>query len=224
MGCLSNSIISAIAGGSSKLNEIATKSGIETGVCAKYIKVLLDLSIVKKETPLTEKSTKKTIYQIGDNFFRFWYRFVPMNMNAIISGRIEKTYPNTVRKYFSDYMGLIFEQMCKDYFLYYADELPFTLSDIGQWWGTDNAAKKEVQIDIVGTSSDSCEYIIGSCKYNNEKIGVDELELLRHYASVFGKGSRYHYYIFSKGGFTDGLRELGDKGEVSLFTLEDIYG
>ena len=107
--------------------------------------------------------------------------------------------------------------------LYYADDLPFTLFDIGQWWGTDNAAKKEVQIDIVGTSSDSSEYIIGSCKYKNEKIGVDELELLRHYASVFGKGNRYHYYIFSKGGFTDGLRELGDKGEIKLLTLEDIY-
>ena len=218
-----NSIISAIAGGSSKLNEIATKTGTETGVCAKYLKVLLDLGIVKKEMPVTEKSTKKTIYQLGDNFFRFWYRFVPMNMTAIISGRIGKSYPNTVKKYFSDYMGLVSEQMCRDYLLYYADNLPVTLADTGQWWGTDNAAKKEVQIDIVGTSADSNEYIIGSCKYKNEKIGVDEFELLKHYATVFGKGSLYHFYIFSKGGFTDGLHELGEKGEVKLLTLEDIY-
>lgn len=218
-----NSIISAIAGGSSKMNEIATKSGLETPVCSKYLKVLLDLGIVKKEMPITEKSTKKTIYQLGDNFFRFWYRFIPMNMTAIISGRIEKNYPNTVKRYFSDYMGLVFEQMCKDYLLYYADNLPITLSDIGQWWGTDSTTKKEVQIDIIGTSADSNEYIIGSCKYKNEKIGIDELELLRHYAGVFGKGSRYHFYIFSKGGFTDGLRELGEKGEVTLLTLEDIY-
>ena len=185
--------------------------------------MLLDLGIVKKETPITEKSTKKTIYQLGDNFFRFWYRFVPMNMTAIISGRIEKSYPNTIKKYFSDYMGLIFEQMCRDYLLYYAEDMPIILSDIGQWWGTDNAAKKEVQIDIVGTSADSDEYIIGSCKYKNEKIGIDELELLRHYAAVFGKGSRYYFYIFSKGGFTDGLLELGKKGAVKLLTLEDIY-
>ena len=40
------------------------------------------------------------------------------------------------------------------------------------------------------------EYIIGSCKYRNETIGVDELELLKHYATVFGKGKKYHYYIF----------------------------
>ena len=218
-----NSIISAIAGGSSKLNEIATKSGIENAICAKYLKVLLDLGIVKKGTPITEKSTKKTIYQLGDNFFRFWYRFVPMNMTAIISGRIEKSYSNTVKRYFSDYMGLVFEQMCRDYLLYYAEYMPIVLSDIGQWWGTDNAAKKEIQIDIVGTSADSDEYIIGSCKYRNEKIGIDELELLRHYAAAFGKGSRHHFYIFSKGGFTDSLLKLGEKGEVKLLTLKDIY-
>lgn len=218
-----NSIISAIASGSSKMNEIATKSGLETPVCSKYLKVLLDLGIVKKEMPITEKSTKKTIYQLVDNFFRFWYRFVPMNMTAIISGRIEKNYPNTVKRYFSDYMGLVFEQMCKDYLLYYAENLPITLFDIGQWWGTDSTTKKEVRIDIIGTSADSNEYIIGSCKYKNEKISIDELELLRHYAAIFGNGSRYHFYIFSKGGFTDSLRKLGEKGEVTLLTLEDIY-
>ena len=34
---------------------------------------------------------------------------------------------------------------------------------------------------------------------------MDELDLIQDYASVFGKGNNYHYYIFSKGGFTDGL-------------------
>ena len=67
---------------------------------------------------------------------------------------------------------------------------------MGQWWGTDAKEKKEVQIDIVGTPVEGKEYIIGSCKYRNETIGVDELELLKHYATVFGKGKKYHYYIF----------------------------
>ena len=205
------------------MNEIATKSGIETAICAKYLKVLLDLSIVKKEIPITEKTTRKTIYLLGDNFFRFWYRFVPINMTAIISGRIKNNYQSKVKRYFSDYMGLIFEQMCRDYLLYYADDLPITLSDIGQWWGTDKVTKREVQIDIVGSSSDDSEYLIGSCKYKSEKIGIDELELLKRYATIFGKGTQYHFYIFSKSGFTDGLRELGTKGKVTLLTLEDIY-
>ena len=97
------------------------------------------------------------------------------------------------------------------------------LSDVGQWWGTDSGAKKEVQIDIVGSPVEGDEYIIGSCKYRNDPIGVDELELIKHYADVFGKGKKYHFYIFSKSGFTKGLKELGDQGEVKLITLDDMY-
>ncbi len=220
---LYNSIISAIAGGASRSNEISTKVGIESAVCAKYLKVLLDLEIIKKETPITEKAGKKTIYTIGDNFFRFWYRFVPKNISAISAGRIEKIYDPLMKCHFSDYMGLVFEQMCKEYLLRYAEGLPIILSDVGQWWGTDAKVRKEIQIDIVGTPAEGNEYIIGSCKYRNEAIGVDELELLKHYADVFGKGEKYHYYIFSKGGFTQGLQDFAGKGEVTLLALNDLY-
>lgn len=218
-----NSIITAIAEGASRLNEIATKTGMETGPCTKYLKVLIELGIVRKETPITEKIGKKSIYMLEDNFFRFWYRFVPRNIAAINSGRIQKNYSETVKKYFPDYMGLIFKKMCRDYLLYYAENLPIALGDVGQWWGTDSAKKKQIQIDIVGMPADGEEYVIGSCKYRNEAIGVEELEFMKEYANVFGKGKKYHYFIFSKGGFSKGLQELGEQGKVTLLTLEDIY-
>lgn len=218
-----NSVITAIAGGASHANEIATKVGVESAVCAKYLKVLLDLGIIKKETPITEKPGKKTIYTIGDNFFRFWYRFVPQNTSAISAGRIEQIYEPVIKRHLSAYMGLVFEQMCREYLLRYANDLPILLSDVGQWWGTDSKAKKEVQIDIVGSPVEEDEYIIGSCKYRNAPIGMDELELIKHYADVFGKGKKYHFYIFSKSGFTKGLQELGNKGEVKLIMLDDMY-
>lgn len=94
---------------------------------------------------------------------------------------------------------------------------------LGNGGGNDAREKKEVQIDIVGTPVEGKEYIIGSCKCRNEPIGVDEFELLKHYAEVFGKGEKYHYYIFSKCGFAKGLQVLGDKGEVKLVTLQDMY-
>lgn len=218
-----NSVIAAVANGASRSNEIATKVGIESPICAKYLKVLTDLGILIKESPITEKHGKKTIYAIGDNFFRFWYRFVSGNMSAISAGRIESIYDSVIKKHYSDYMGQTFEQMCREYLFRYAKDLPVVLSDIGQWWGTDPEKKKEVQIDIVGTPAEGNEYIIGSCKYRNVPVGADELELLKQYAGVFGKGERYHYYIFSKSGFTQGLQELADKGEVKLVTLQDIY-
>ena len=144
-------------------------------------------------------------------------------MTAISSGRIANVYDRAVKAHLHGHMGLAFEEMCKEYLLYYADNLPIELSDIGQWWGSDKETHKEVQIDIVGCQTDSKEYLIGSCKYRNEKIGTDELELLRHYAAVFGKGSKYHYYIFSLGGFTDSLLICGKRGEVTLITLDEMY-
>ena len=218
-----NAIITAIAQGASRINDIALKTGQENSVVSKYLGTLIDLGIVKKETPVTEKIGKKTIYELADNFFRFWYRFVPANMSAIDSGRIQKSYANSIKKNLPDYMGLTFEHMCRDYLLYYEKELPIELNQVGQWWGTDNKNKKQVQIDIVGTPVEGDEYIIGSCKYQNEKIGLDELELIREYAQVFGKGKKYYYYIFSKGGFTEGLIQAKNRGEVKLIGLDDLY-
>lgn len=218
-----NSVISAIAAGASHSNEISTKVGVESGVCAKYLKVLLDLGILKKETPITEKSGKKTIYVIDDNFFRFWYRFVPRNMSVISAGRMRLVYEQAVKRFYPDYMGLVFEKMCQEYLLRYAKDLPILLSNVGQWWGTDSKTRREVQIDIVGAPVDGNEYLIGSCKYRNEKIGIEELELLRRYAAVFRQNGIFHYYIFSKGGFTPTLLEAEMQGEVTLFTLGDLY-
>lgn len=106
-----NAIIEAIVEGASRMNDIKMKVGEETSIISKYLKTLTDLGIVKKETPIAEKAGRKTIYLLADNFFRFWYRFVPVNMSAIDSGRITKIYPNAIKKRLSDYMGLIFENM-----------------------------------------------------------------------------------------------------------------
>lgn len=218
-----NSIIAAVAGGASHANEISTKVGLESGVCAKYLKVLLELGILKKETPITEKPGKKTIYAIDDNFFRFWYRFVPRNMSVIGAGRMRSLYELTVKPYYPDYMGLIFEKMCREYLMRYADYLPIVLSDVGQWWGTDAKTRKEIQIDIVGIPADGNEYLIGSCKYRNEKTGADELKLIQQYAQVFRRGAVFHYYIFSKGGFTEELIDAAKQENAVLLSLEDIY-
>ena len=223
---LYNSIITAVAEGASKLHEISSKVGMESGPCSKYLSVLMELGILKKETPITEKPGKKTIYLIEDNFFRFWYRFVPQNLSLISSGRFANAYERLVKSKLHDYMGLIFEKMCKEYLLRYAEDLPFEPADVGQWWGTDPAEKKQIQIDIVGVPIREVNkkvntYLIGSCKFKNEKVDVDELELLKHYAAVFDGKASFHYIIFSLGGFTDRLMQ--HRNQVRLITLADMY-
>ena len=152
----------------------------------------------------------------------------PKNIPAIISGKIETSFDRSVKSKLHDYMGLVFEKMCRDYLMRYSDDLPFDIAETGQWWGTDKTEKKEIQIDIVGVpvqddSVNISQYIISSCKFKNSKVDTDELELLKKYASVFGKGEKYYYYIFSIGGFTDKLISAAEEQGVKLVTLEDMY-
>lgn len=79
-----NAIITAVATGSSRMSEIATKIGETTSVCSQYMKNLINLGLIRKETPYGEKESRKSIYAIADNMFRFWYRFIPDN-NSIIA-------------------------------------------------------------------------------------------------------------------------------------------
>lgn len=54
------------------MSEIATKVGESTTTCTAYIKNLINLGIIKRETPYGEKTSKKTIYSIEDNMFYFY--------------------------------------------------------------------------------------------------------------------------------------------------------
>ena len=106
-----NAIMTAIASGYSKMNEIASKVGEDSSVCAIYLKNLITLGIVKKETPFGEKAGRKTIYSMEDPMFRFWYRFVPPNISLIARGAAELAY-NRIAPELSAYMGGIFEEIC----------------------------------------------------------------------------------------------------------------
>ena len=214
-----NTIITAIASGKTKMSEISTTAGIESGLCSKYINNLISLGILKRETPITNPSTKRPIYLIDDELFRFWYYFIPKSMAAIVSGRIVDSYAETVKKHLSDYMGLVFEKMCRDFILNRYKGLTFFIGEIGQWWGSDRVEKQQVQIDVVATSSDGAEVLFGSCKFKNNKVGIDELELIKRYAKVMNPRCKPQYYLFSKSGFTENLM---NQAGVTLISLDEM--
>ncbi len=62
------------------------------GICAMYLKNLINLGIVQKERPYGEKASRKSIYSIEDNMFRFWYRFVFENNSIIARGVMDVVY------------------------------------------------------------------------------------------------------------------------------------
>jgi len=171
-----NGIIEAIAHGASRLNEISTECGIESNKCAKYLSSLQALGIIKKELPVTESLSKKSIYVLNDYMFRFWYRFVFPNMSAVVSELGENVYAHTVEPQLSGYMGLAFEEICKQYLLVETKNgsLPFFVGKLGRWWGNNPGLKRQEEIDILGFHDNNA--IFCECKWTNAPMDSDVLD------------------------------------------------
>ncbi len=216
-----NAVITAIATGSSRMNEISNKIDEDTSVCATYIKNLIMLGIVKKESPYGEKSSRKTIYSIEDNMFRFWYRFVPENTSIISRGAADLAY-SRIAPELSSYMGSVFEEICRQYLwkLLLEGKCAVNFSDIGRWWGANPKTKSQEEIDIIGADKNSA--LFAECKWTNEKVGLSVLETLVERSTLFNYNKKY-FYLFSKTGFTKGcIDRSAEMGNVALITYEDM--
>ncbi len=217
-----NVIIESIASGASRLNEIATRSAMESSKCAKYLAALLSLGLVSKEYPYGETISKKSIYKLEDQMFRFWYRFVFPNISAITAGLGGDVFEYEVKEQLNAYMGLVFEDICKQWLFEQAKEnaLPFFIGNIGRWWGANPATKSQEEIDIMAVRNDSA--LFAECKWRNADIGIDVLRELRRKSEVFSYKD-VHLYIFAKNGFTAELRHAsGDGGGVRLICFGEM--
>ncbi len=216
-----NAVITAIATGASKMNEISNKIDEDTSVCATYIKNLITLGIVKKESPYGEKTTRKTIYSIEDNMFRFWYRFVPENTSIISRGAADLAYKRIAPE-LSTYMGSVFEEICRQYLwkLLLSGKCAVNFSDIGRWWGANPKTKTQEEIDIMGADKNSA--LFAECKWTNERVDLGVLETLVERSELFPYKKKY-YYLFAKTGFTKGcMDQAAEMGNVTLVTYEEM--
>jgi len=220
---LYNSIIEAIAMGSSKLNEISTKVGINTDKCSKYISTLIELKILEKVTPIELKAkSRKSIYKIKDNFFRFWYRFVFSNKALIEQGLLDEVVKNKIKPIMNDFLGIVYEEVCIDYLkiLNRNKKLPFVFEKIGKWWGNNPIKKREEEIDIVAIGNDNV--IFGECKWQNRKIDMAILNNLIEKGRLFDYKNKY-YILFSKSGFTSEVVKFAEQSNnIILVKNSDI--
>jgi len=217
-----NAIIAAIATGSSRLSEISSKVGEVTSTCSAYLHNLISLGIVKKETPVTEKPSRKTIYVIADNMFRFWYKFIPANMSIIQNGMVELAYKN-ISEQLPAFMGMVFEEICKQYLwkLNREGKAAMTFTHLGRWWGGDAKTKTKAEVDILAIA-DKASALFGECKWTNEDVDAKVLDTLLQRSELF-PFSRKHFYVFAKNGFNSAcVKRARVLGNVTLLTHEEI--
>ncbi|MCK5722204.1 MAG: ATP-binding protein, partial [Gammaproteobacteria bacterium] len=83
-------ILKYLSLGYNRQGEISSVTGIEKGNLSKYLSVLEKLHIIEHILPLGMR--KRGIYEINDQFFRFWFRFVYPNRSDLEIGLVDEVF------------------------------------------------------------------------------------------------------------------------------------
>ena len=217
-----DAIIQAMASGKSKISEIASSTSIPASNTKTYLNKLISLGVVKRKLPFGETGNKKAIYELCDQMFRFWFRFIPQNMGLIQNGMSDVAY-SRIKDQLGDYMGSVFELICKQfiYKLARCGKLDVLPAKVDSWWGADKRTQQQEEIDIIVDDAQGSS-IFCECKWRNEPTSLSVLEKLIHRSELFQRQNK-KYMFFSKRGFTDAcIKESAARGDVSLCTFKDM--
>ncbi len=159
------SILSLIA--SSKTSRSQIESVLEKNIGGYLDKLENDYTLIKKIKPIFSKEGSRVVkYEIIDNYFNFWFRFIYKYKSAIEIENYEFV-KDIIRRDFSMYSGKFLEK----YFIEKL-ELEKNYSQLGTYWEKSN----QNEIDIVALNELEKNVLIAEVKLNAKKIDIGFLE------------------------------------------------
>jgi AAA+ ATPase superfamily predicted ATPase len=217
------SILQSIAFGNTRMNDIVQRTGIERGPASKYLSVLQELRLIERETPVTEKhpeKSRKGIYRLSDNFFRFWFRFVLPYKSRLVEAGSRKLLEQEILPNLDNFIGQVFDKICAEIFRYLSSKgiLELGCDRVGRWWGGNE------EIDLVGMAG-KIPVFAAECKWSKKPIGMDVLRDLKSKITLIAperNGAKVRLGLFSRSGFTKEIEEIGRKGEIVLIDVRKI--
>jgi AAA+ ATPase superfamily predicted ATPase len=159
------SILSLIA--SSKTSRSELESILNKNIGGYLDRLENEYTIIKKIKPIFAKEGSRTVkYEIIDNFFNFWFRFVYKYRSAIEIENYEYV-KNIVFRDYATYSGKFLEK----YFVEQS-KLSYAYNNIGSYWERGN----QNEIDIVAVNDEKKTMLIVEVKRNPKKIDLKVLE------------------------------------------------
>lgn len=215
------SILEAIARDATTPNEISGQTDIDTGPLSSYLQRLRRLRLIDREVPVTaqEQKSKRSLYRIGDEFLRFWFRFVEPNQSGIEQAP-QRVLEDRILPELDRFVAATFEDVCREalWRLTHTDRLHGSYGAIGRWW------YGEQEIDLVALDDRTPSVLFGECKWTTTPVGTGLLDHLQEKATEvrWKTGAREEEFaIFSKAGFEEGLsNQLDDRWH--LFDLQSL--
>jgi len=128
-------VLSAIASGATKFSEIEDRAGFAP---ARAIDRLLEARLISRIVPVGEDPAKsrRTIYQVSDNFLSFYLGPLRKYRTAIERGRGQSVLP-AIERELDNFMGLPYEEAFRECLWEKAFDGTLGISDvvdIGPWW------------------------------------------------------------------------------------------
>jgi len=165
------SILYSIAKGNSKAGQIVNDTGLEKAFISKYLSVLLELQLIERRVPITEKNSARSrngIYLLKDNFFKFWFKFIFENQEYIEQEKQEKLMDEKILPEINSFAGKIFEEVAL-FEMIQSDKYKNYI--FGRWWD------KNLEADIVGIDRLNKRLLVGEVKFKKlTKIEIHEIK------------------------------------------------
>ena len=127
-------------------------------------------------------------------------------------------YQQMIAPHLSDYMGSIFEDVCRQYIrFYWKEKLKVDPKQIGAHW------ESNLEIDVLTENIDG-SHGFGECKWWEAPVGENRLDrLIEKTTKVPDQWQQNpRYVLFSASGYTDALKRRAEKENVLLIELNDL--
>ena len=202
------SIIESVAAGNRKQGKIAADIGVKQTSLPKYLKTLLDIDILEREVPVTERNPEKSkmsLYKIKDNFLRFWFRFVYPERSRIELGQSDYVLERIKANFIDNHVAYIYESVCRSEIWRLAFDGLLQFNTLGSWWNS------KVEIDIVALDTTGEDIVFAECKYRKQPMDTEVFYRLlekKEHVPWKKESRREKFVLFSIGGFTKQLLEL----------------
>lgn len=206
-------ILEAIAKGKTVVSEIKDYARMQRTDVSPYLSKLINTGFIRRELPLTEPVTSKMgRYYIEDQFSAFWFRFIYPNLSNLEEGIYSAS---NVRKDYSQYMGTVFEKICKQVLIELIRRGRLNYDKVGKWW------HKDLEIDLMAVNSDKKEALFAECKWQHNVVPHQVLAKLKEKTGHVMWNNEYRkekYAIFAKSFKEKNLEEEN----ILLFDLKEI--
>ena len=212
-------ILTTIACGAYKLNDIYLQTEFSRAKISVYLKNLMQMQVIEKVFSVDTRGreqVQKGIYRISDPLIRFVYTFLFPNESMLRLMDADTFYQQYIGPYLNAYAGETFALICRDYLAKQMKlgKLSLSNGEVGEWVGKNASLHVLIQ--------DEEENAIGGfCNFDKATVDKNDVEWVL-YAAKEAKVFLQELWLFSAGSIEKECREVEFDGEIHFVTLPEL--